>query len=166
MADFNQAYAYLIGFEGTKPNVNKKTGEVSRFGLTLKTLSKLMPAAGWTADMVIELTADRARQITQSYFWDPRPYTEIVDQSVANKYFDMAFNMGEPSADLLVHRILGIDTHGTVFGALTLKQINARDPVLLLSVLRDVSKSYYWEVARDHPEHAGDLAGWLTRAAA
>jgi lysozyme family protein len=96
--------------------------------------------------------------------------SEIEDQNVANKLFDMGVNMGVRQAALYSQRAVNASagnariTEDGVMGEKTLAAVNAADPVTYRQMLCELSATHYEHVAAANPAQAVNLKGWLARA--
>lgn len=94
---------------------------------------------------------------------------QIKDQKVANKYTDLAVNMGIQQATKLIQRAVNrviktpIEVDG-IQGNATLNAVNECDGGWLVQVICDQAEKFYRELVHEKPELAEYLNGWLTRA--
>jgi lysozyme family protein len=111
------------------------------------------------------LTEDGAKEIYQRDYWQ---YDGILNQDVATKVFDLAVNMGPPTAHRLLQMALnGVGQHVTVDGVLgtqTLTATNGADPESLLPELRAQSAVRYVDIVLGNPSERTFLLGWMRRA--
>lgn len=167
MADFDLAFEVVLQHEGTTLYSNPKTGEYSKFGITAGFWGDLSPFGPPTASMISDLTPDSAKDIYRA-FWDKHPFGSLTEQTVASKLFDASVNMGIVRAVKLfqraIKRFVVIEADG-ILGPLTVEAANALDPGELLEAMKDWQENFYRNLAAARPEHAGDLAAWLKRAA-
>jgi len=171
MADFDPAVQLTLQTEGGFFH-NTVTGEVVNYGITLS----FVLDSGYRPDadvaFIQNLTRQEAQQIYQKYFWDLHNLSQIEDQTLANKVFDLTVNMGPGNAAhegalTLLQRAVN-DCGGTCtvdgqIGPLSIVQINARNPIQLLASYRARAKVRYEAIAAGDPKVTGDLSGWLAR---
>ena len=171
MADFDPAVQLTLRHEGGFFH-NPITGEVVNHGITLAFVrdSGFNTAADET--FIRNLTTQQAQDIYRKYFWDRYGIGAIADQDLAGKVFDLTVNMGpggtaRQGALTLVQKAVN-DCGGTcavdgILGPLSIAQINALDPVRLLTAYRQRAKARYRRIAAANPNLAGNLGGWLAR---
>jgi lysozyme family protein len=112
------------------------------------------------------LSTAEASSIYQTYFWGRYSLGSIDDQSLANKAFDLTVNMGPAALKLLqsaVNACGGQCAVDGVPGPISFAQINALDPVKLLTEFKTLAAQRYTQIATGNPQLAGDLTGWLSR---
>lgn len=183
MADFKQAFTYVMQHEDPKlagmvlkdPTKTDPTA-VARFGVNSERHPELVADGFFEVGLMgPTMPRDRALQIAEDtfkyeYFQHIGGYA-LVDQSIANKFADLAFNEGTLQATKLVQRAVAevlqhqrpaIADDG-IPGARTIAAINACEPERLLPAIKDEAKKFYRLVAQEHPQFAKDLEGWLTR---
>lgn len=169
MASFDQAFVYLYGNEGSDLYKDARTGEYSRFGVTLKTAAALGLCAPGDRSFIEGLTEDRAKEIYLDHFWAPAKLSSIREQAVANKLLDMVVNMGPGQAVKLLQRALNalgatLSPDG-LLGYQTLAAANAADGYQLLTELRATALQFYRNLVDQHPDlYANDWEGWKARA--
>lgn len=96
-----------------------------------------------------------------SNFWQ---YDGVQDQSVANKIFDLAVNVGQHHAVSIVQGAVGTPQDG-VYGPATEAAINSTSNGSLLPRIRASAELYHERIVQTHPEDAQFLKGWLRRDA-
>ncbi len=156
MANFDLAFAFLMGNEGEKLLDDPKTGEYSRFGITLATASGFKLCAPDDRSFIDDLTVDRAKDFYLDYFWKPMKLDNLRVQAVADKILDMGVNMGPTQAAKIVQRAcaalggrLAVDG---VLGYGTVIVINVRDGNQLLLELRAESLQFYRDLVTGNPD--------------
>ena len=195
MANFYPAFENTIRFEDDAREPGKVTvdaGGRTRFGIAEK-FHPGIPEWFFAGDVVRARTL--AENIEYGKYWKPLNLHRISDQSVANKIFDMAVNMGFHQAAVLTQRAVnalnmqaakesgdsadavssgGIAPMAALFplvedgviGPKTLEQLNDLASSLVLDELRALSADYYRAIVAANPAQAVNLNGWLKRAAA
>lgn len=170
MADFDSAVEKLLEIESPKLLDDPKTGEYSRFGVTLKTAAGLGLCMKDDRSYIDNLTPERATAFYRAAFWMPLRLDEVHDALVATKLLDMAVNMGMSRAVKIAQiacREMGqqIAVDGLV-GERTIAAINACAADTLLCELRSFSRAFYMElVQKDPAKYAKYWEGWKARAA-
>lgn len=165
MADFKLAFEHTMNYEdGTRSGVVsvEPGGNKARLGIN-SLYNPDMPDGFWTCPVAQALEMVAIRE--EARYWKPLKLDQVASQDVANKLFDMAINMSNREAALLVQRALGIHDDG-VIGPQTLEAIDHANPAELLTALRAESKAYYDEICEKHPNLAKWLHSYLVRAAA
>lgn len=159
MADFLPAFEFMLPHEGGYNFVHGDAGGKTKFGISQKAYPNLD---------IESLTLDQAKEIYENDYWN-NMYSRIESQSVANKVFDMAVNMGHSRA----HKIMQIAcircdkgplTVDGYFGEKTLVAVNSSPETNLLMAIRDQAGAFYRELASDKPSNMQFLKGWLARA--
>jgi lysozyme family protein len=196
MADFKIAFERTLKFEDDPREPGRVTvdaGGRTRFGIAQKFHPELPDEffTGPAEDALAE-----AERIEESGYWDPLRLSEVQNQDVADKLFDMAVNMGVHQAVVLAQRAAnallqdvtqpppspgyagfvrprveaGSDVarlaEDGAIGPKTLAAINSLDPARYLQALRELSAQLYRHIASINPAQAGSLEGWLRRAKA
>jgi lysozyme family protein len=168
LAVFDEAVQITLGQEGGFFQ-NAKTGEVVNWGITQKFLAAHnLPSS---VDDVRNLTKPAAINLYRIYFWTPMRMSEIKDQALAAKVFDVGVNQGPSTSAALFQGAINdewgrewIRTDG-IIGEATIGCANASDPVKLITAFRARAKDHYIELAEKNPKLKDDLAGWLARLA-
>jgi lysozyme family protein len=171
MADFKVAFAFVMQHEDAHQSgkVTTDAGGRTRFGIAEKFHPDL-PEEFFNGPAEEALLV--AEKIEEREYWKPMRLDEIGNQSVANKLFDMAVNMGVPQAAVYAQRAVNMLagsarlTEDGVIGAQTLAVVNAVNPVAYQQRLCELSAAHYQHVAAVNPAQAENLRGWLKRAAA
>lgn len=186
MADFEAAYAAMIRNEGGFANHPRDNG-----GMTYKGIARNYHPKwpGWKyVDKVLDgitkqppygtnsykqwvsyvdsamaghnLLQDLVRTFYKMEFWPP--FANINDDLLASWLFDKGVNMGPGQAAKLVQRAVGVKADGEI-GPVSLKAINAADPVDTLEKCKEQARAFYEGlVARDESQRVF-LSGWLAR---
>ena len=189
MSDFSKAFEKTMKFEdeGLTGKVTVDAGGRTRFGIAEKFHPDLQDAF---FTQPAEDALAEAEQMMRGAYWDKLNLSEVQDQDVADKIFDMAVNMGTHQAAVMVQRavnfcisndalkVIDSEDYSTplvavfplledgVIGVKTIAQINMTDVAALLKMLRELSESLYRHIATNNPAQAVNLEGWLKRAAA
>ena len=159
MADFEQAVRLTLQHEGGFYH-NPETGEIVNFGITAKFLASIGEPC--TLHDVQILTRMKVVQLYRNFFWTQNRLSEVRDQALANKIFDLAVNMGSHEAVKLLQSAVGAEVDG-IAGKETIAAVNAADPVAALKHFQELAEARYREIAAHDPNHSSDLVGWLRR---
>ena len=170
MADVEQAFEFVMKHEDPdlsgdvepEPHEGKE-----RFGVN----SIAHPEA--VAVGFYEMSRDDAFNYAKNLFvqgyWNGVHGDDIKDQTVANKFVDLAYNIGVSSAVKVMQRAINslyssmvVMVDGVV-GPKTLEYINVEGPQLLVNQLKSYGMIYYDDVVRKKPELAKYKAGWYNR---
>jgi lysozyme family protein len=171
MADFVPAVTITLKNEGGFYH-NQVTGEIVNYGVTLKFVQSSGYKPDADEDFIRGLDMAEASQIYQTYFWNPHHIGSIEDQDLANKVFDLTVNMGPgdanhpgalPLLQSAVNACGGACAVDGVLGPISIGQINALAPAMLLAQYKQMVAQRYTEIATANAELASDLSGWLTR---
>lgn len=171
MANFDQAFAYLEPDEGGYVNDPRDTGGETYKGVSRKNFPDwdgwaLIDTAKSQPNFPKNLPSDPAlenavKRFYKKNFWR---YDGLVNQTLANKIFDEAVNLGVGTEVKLLQQALryvsgkAITVDGQ-YGPLTETLLNVVDPVRLLSEFEAQIAVYYCKLNR--PEY---LLGWMRRA--
>lgn len=143
---------------------------VARFGINSGAWPKALTEGFYTMDRDAALIW--ASNFYKYNFFSPIGGYQITDQSIANKYFDMAVNQGIPQATKIVQRAvnnlltplqIGLAVDGKA-GQHTINGINMSMPSALLGAIREQAKDFYVELVAANSKLRPDLDGWLKRA--
>lgn len=113
-----------------------------------------------------DLTPDQAVDYYAQHYWKSL-YSQIEDQDVANKLFDMGVLFGVGEAVKLLQISLkpafpDLATDGA-FGPETLSAINQAEPTSLLGAYKTALVAYTLRIAANNPNERGDVPGWGRR---
>jgi lysozyme family protein len=172
MADFKPAFAFVLQHEDATRSgrVTVDAGGRTRFGIAEKFHPELTEEffTGPAEDALQE-----AEKIEKHDYWDCLRLSEVENQNVANKLFDIAVNMGVRQAAVYSQRALNALlpreaqlVGDGVMGEKTLAAINAASPTVYHQLLCELSAAHYLQVTAAHPAQAVNLKGWLKRAEA
>lgn len=173
MADMKTAILITLEHEGGFQNMatdraNWTGGKIgvgellgTKYGITaldLPDFQKLFPGVE-----VPDITPDQAVVYYEKKFWNPF-YAAILNQTIANKLFDMGVLFGEGTAVEILQTVLGVKIDGD-FGQVSLVRTNGTTAALLLEDFQAALREHAIRVIQNHPEEAGDLKGWEARVA-
>lgn len=168
MATFLPALRRVLDEEGGFVDDPVDRGGATKYGITLRTLGEWWDHLGHerkpTRSDVQMLTETEATQIYRLFWWERYKFGQLADQSVAEKLFDLAVNMGPRTAIRLAQRALGIEADGHI-GQQTISALNRAIPAMLLTELRRLAAEHYRAIVERDPSQSRFLRGWLSRAA-
>lgn len=151
----------ILANEGAAVFENVTTGEVSKYGISLKFLQSIRPSV--TKLNVVGLTREGATRLYQQFFWLGPQIWRLDDDKLAFKVADLGVNMGPVSAiKLLQQALTGEVKVDGVLGPLTADVANNADQELLLARILDFAERRYRLIAKN-PAQAKFLNGWLAR---
>lgn len=107
------------------------------------------------------LTTDQKVNYYLEHYWKPL-YSQIVDQLVANKLFDLGVLFGVGTAVKNFQMSLGFPVVDGVFGPMTLDATNRADTSLLSRFKFDMEMRAR-AIAAANPNDAPDLSDWIRR---
>lgn len=156
MASFDQAIGVVLAHEGGYVFNPADPGGETNFGISKRAYPNLD---------IKNLTEDQAKEVYRRDYWR---YDGITNQDLATKIFDMAVNMGPPTAHRLLQMALnglgqGVGVDG-VFGPQTLAATNGIDPAALLRELRARAAVRYADIVVGNHAERTFLLGWMRRA--
>lgn len=151
MSDINQSIRKTLVHEGGYVNNPHDTGGATKYGITQKD----MPGV----DMHT-ITEDQAIAYYKEHYVKDG-YTQINDQNVLDKLFDMGVLFGVKEAVILLQRVLHILEDG-VFGPMSLNAINSDGPSLLQDYKTELV-SHVMKVLAAHPGDKVFAHGWINR---
>jgi len=169
MADFKTAFLLTLQHEDSTRSgkVTVDAGGRTRFGIAEKFHPDL-PEEFFTGPAEDALA--EAEKIEEREYWDAMRLSEVENQNIANKLFDMGVNMGVRQAAVYAQRAVNSQRQQLkedgVIGSKTLAAINAIDPQTFYGLLCQFSAAHYHHIATNNPAQAVNLAGWLKRASA
>lgn len=167
MASFAIAYELVKAAEGGYQNHASDEGNYNSLGqlvgtnhgVSAKKYERIIGRPPTAADMR-NLTAAEAREIFRQDEWRRIQGDRILDQQVANIFFDGAVNHGRGIH--LMQEVLGVTPDGVV-GPQTLTAINTADSQRLYLAYKERRRQYYHEIVAWKPSQAVFLEGWLRR---
>ena len=162
MADLKISIAKTLVHEGGYVNNPVDPGGATKYGVTQRDLDGCREHyPNWPLN-VKDLTPEQATEYYLEAYVKPH-YTEIENQLVADKLFDMGVLFGTGSAVDVLERILNMPVDG-VFGPNDLVATNEAEPSSLLSAYKTGLVSHAIGVANAKPAERIFLRGWITRA--
>jgi lysozyme family protein len=170
MAQVEEAFSYVIAHEDSTLSgvvTDEPGGGTARFGVN----SIANPRA--VTDGFFEMPKDKALGYAQELFvvayWGPIGAEAIFDQSIANKYAGLAYNLGVQESTRIVQRAVNSQDVEIVvavdgkMGPRTLACINQADPEVLLRGIKREGVKFYEDLAQHNVKFESSLRGWLAR---
>jgi lysozyme family protein len=145
---------------------NKSTGEVSKFGISLKFLQRIQPSA--TADDIRALTERDATNFYRTFFWDIAHFGLLESPLIAAKTFDLQINMGQPQGVVVLQRALSVPCDG-LLGIETACAANSVNEQILCGAIVRAATSRYQAIhdveVGQYGQRVADnnLQQWITR---
>jgi lysozyme family protein len=168
MADFRTAVnitmdaAHEGGFQKMHGDKGNWTGGEVGVGVLVGTKYGISAAEFPTLD-IPNLTTDQAAAIYQDRYWKPL-YSQINDQTLANKLFDMGVLFGVGVAVKMLQTTMETDLHAVadgVFGEQTLTDVNQEvnlTPRYIVTMLNHVMN-----VVNHNPAEGPFISDWIRR---
>jgi lysozyme family protein len=173
MADYRQAVLKTLVNEGGYQNrvtdhANFYNGinYGTKYGITPATLFHYHPELASDPNCIRNLSEDVAVAIYSDGYWK-QGYSQINDQAVAEKLFDMGVLMSVKVAVQQLQTAMTDVPHVVpdgIFGPITLAQVNQYSPGTLLPKYRVVLIQHMINIANHNPNEMEDLTGWISRA--
>lgn len=172
MADFKLALQKTLVHEGGYQNNPDDKGNWynginygTKYGITPEDVAHYFPALIGDPNCVRNLTSDQAGVIFAAGYWKDL-YSQINDQPVAEKLFDMGVLMGVKTAvrllQITLQNEIAIVPDGD-FGPETLGDVNQADPADLLSRYRVTLINHCVNIMNNNPQESQFVRGWITR---
>jgi lysozyme family protein len=169
MADFNIAVQKTLVNEGGFQNDPNDSGNWykginygTNFGITVATLLAYVPDCLADANCIRNLTQSQAIKIYQEGYWKAL-YSQITNQALAEKLFDMGVLMGVETAVRLLQismdNSVQIVTDGD-FGTETLGDVNQYGDLVQY---RTVLFNHCMDIINQHPEKSEFVKDWIRR---
>lgn len=176
-ARFELAIPFVFKHEGLFVDDPQDPGGATNYGISLRYLKKfenspkdilsLFDIDGnglLNEEDIKKMTKEQAEKIYKKMWWDKFQYGRILNQSVANKIFDLAVNMGSIQAHTCAQRAVRaangtlLDEDG-ILGTKTIAALNRCVPEVLLAAIKSEGAGFYRFLNK--PRY---LKGWLNRA--
>ena len=157
MAIFDKALPYILKNEGGFVLDN---GGPTNFGITLSTAQRY--GVG-NEEELKNISMEKVAEIYRDGYWF---CDGINNQRVATKVFDMAVNMGERTAILLLQSALSpnVVVRDGVYGPRTEAAVNEQPEDTLLDRLAHICEDHYQRIVAANPKLQIYLNGWINRA--
>jgi lysozyme family protein len=162
MADSNVAIALTLQHEGGYVNNPNDKGGPTKYGITQAD----MPGVD-----IASITPEQATAYYAEHYWKPL-YSQISEQVVANKLFDMGVLGGIGTAVKCLQRAMGFPQAAVdgQFGPGTLSYLNEHassvmDTQTMMTQYRHMLDTHFEAVVATNPQDAEFLKGWENRVA-
>lgn len=177
MSSFELAIPIILLHEGGFVDDKHDPGGATNYGVSLRWLRAIggLDKNGYQdADVnqsgeidtgdIKAMKQEDAIHLYRKYWWDKYQYERINDQTIANKVFDLAINMGATAAHRCLQRAIRATTgekliEDGIFGLNTLTAINNAPADKLLAAYRSEAAGFYRSLKNPRYEK-----GWLARA--
>ena len=151
--NFDQVMAVVLVHEGGYVNNSNDRGGPTKYGIT-------------QADMpnvdIRQITPDQAVAYYQEHYWKPL-YSQISDQEIGEKLFDMGVLFGVKTAvkllQISLRNEIAIVTDGE-FGEQTLQDVNEHGNI---NQYRTVLLNHCMNIVNNNPNDSEFLEGWIQR---
>lgn len=181
MADFTIALDITLKYEGLSEtstgyvnHPNDRGGETN-FGITKQSAIN----NGFTREMK-DMTLDDAKVIYKKSYWDVNKLSDINDQNIANKLFDIGVNMGVRTAGKMIQKalnLMGTQSNSQkrwdnliedgIVGSKTIETINKatiKYNQILLNTLQTLQRKRYIEICEKDESQKVFFYGWMKRS--
>lgn len=160
MANFETALAKTLVHEGGYNVTEGDAGGETNFGISKRSYPHVD---------IKGLTKETAGEIYARDFWDVLSCSQINDDNLASKVFDIGVNCGvETSAKMLQEAVcstgLTVKVDGKI-GPATLRTINMLNAVYLLAIFKGLAEARYRAIVAKNPKDSKFLKNWLSRLA-
>lgn len=159
MASSATAIDLVLRNEGTKVIPDDNGRGASKYGITSATAREF--GLGWDDPRIHILSIEDAKYFYFVY-WTKCKAGLLNSQEVADKFFDLAVNMGMGTSAKILQQAVGTKADGIV-GAETADAANSMDPEALLAKMRSLAADHYQALVDKNPDLARFLPGWLSR---
>lgn len=167
MADFKTAFLITIdpahegGYQDMANDSGNWTGGHVGVG-ELKGTKYGISAAQFPNEDIENLTVDRAAEIYQEGYWKQN-YSQISDQYIGNKLFDLGILFGVGTAVKALQTVLGLVSVDGIFGVGSLVATNQAEPVSLLASYKTEMVKHALGVVAAKPEKRTFFKDWVRR---
>ncbi len=156
---FDKAFKFLITNEGGFSNHINDKGGLTKFGITQMSYPNI--------DLE-KLELNDAKEIYFQDFWDPLKLEKIENDVVASKMLDIAVNVGNHQATVILQRALRAVGHHVkedgLIGNETISAVNIAEYREIIVALKSETAAYYRLITQANISQKVFLTGWLNRA--
>ncbi len=152
MADSKEAIAKTLVHEGGYVNNPNDVGGATKYGVTQAD----MPGINMET-----ITQDQATAYYNIHYWKMH-YSEIEQQTIADKLFDMGVLFGVGTAVKILQHVLKIVEDGA-FGPVSLLAVNAAEPASLLTAYKMGLVAHAAGIVQTKFQDREFFAGWVNR---
>lgn len=167
MSNFEKAFQYTVGNEGSYSNDRNDSGGPTKYGITQHDLSAWLgrPAS---VQEVKDMSLDIAHEIYEKKYWNSLSLSHIDNSGVATCMFDIGVVRGIGVPPKYAQGIcnehgahLVLDSH---IGPITLAAINALDHKVFITDFSHHAEAGFRAIVAAHPSQSVFLKGWVNRA--
>lgn len=162
MADYNQAFAYLMSFEdaGMTGRITTDDGGRTRFGIAER-FHAYLTSTGFFDSMPKEEAIMLAQSTYEHGEWAALGGEQIISQEFANKMLSLGVDLGMNRVIRWAQEAVGVQVDGQP-GSATIAAWNA-DSMVPFHIISIDAEAHYRQRALE-PQNARFLNGWLRRA--
>lgn len=172
MSKFEVAIHSVLEHEGYYSNDKFDPGGATKYGISLRFLKGIKEDINLDGEVNIEdiraLSVERAMELYKEHWWDKYRYSQIDNQELATKIFDLAINMGARQAHKLIQRACRATNNQIkddgYLGEKSFYAIDKSNPEALLSALRSEAAGFYRAITAKNRNFKKFIKGWLNRA--
>ena len=156
---FEQAFNYLLLFEGGFSDDKNDKGGITKFGISERSYPNID---------ITQLTLEEAKNIYYEDFWLKNKCNRVTYAKVAIKLFDISVNTGLKVAARILQRAVRASgimlNEDGIIGERTIHSVNKIDGEILLSALKSEIAGYYRIIITKNDRLKVFENGWLNRA--
>lgn len=162
MTPFERAYAFVRRWEGGDSGPREGDPNPTSRGLTQAFYDDMAVTMGWPGKPVHDLTEDEVRACYLALWM--RSLCQQLPDPLGRVHFDAAVNLGERQAVKLLQLAVGEMADGA-FGPKTAAAVRKADARVAATAALNLRDRFYHDLAKQRPEKARWLKGWLNRTA-
>lgn len=176
-ARFESIIKKTLAHEGGFSDDENDRGGATYCGITLRFINALPKLFLFKLDLPQVLTVDDLKKLTQeqikyiyySQFWIMFHYDKLINDSIAEKMFDLSVNMGSFRINKIAQTAYNLDhslklvVDGQV-GQASIKAFNECNSNKLLTEIKQGAINYYENIVKKNPSQNKFLNGWKARA--
>ena len=156
---FDKAFKFIITNEGGFSNHINDKGGLTKFGITQMSYPNI--------DLE-KLDLNDVKEIYFKDFWTSLKLEKIENEVIASKMLDIAVNVGNHSATVILQRALRAVGHHVkedgLIGNETISAVNMSEGHEIVVALKSETAGYYRLIAQANTSQKVFLTGWLNRA--
>ncbi len=179
MASFDRAIPLILLHEGGLVNHPADPGGITNYGISLRFLKDYPHVGDFDGDGDVDhediknMSVEDAKRIYKMFWWDKYKYSNIIDQTIATKVFDLSVNMGASRAHKLLQTAankafsLNLTVDG-VLGNASFSTLNAiadgDEEQALITEYCNQAWGFYQSIIANKPSQKVFEKGWRNRA--
>ncbi len=167
MTNFDKAFEYTVGNEGSYSNDRFDSGGPTKFGITQRDLSVWLHRSA-SIQEVKDMTLETAKAIYLAHYWSPLSLDQITNSGIATCLFDIGVVRGIGVPPKYAQMICNSHGAGLVVdghvGPKTIAAINSLDPHSFISDFSTIALSGFRAIVARNPTQGKFLKGWSRRA--